>query len=77
MAITVLIVKGIPNTGTLTIAVMTNSMAEANAFRIELSFLRNKLVAKPRIELLSMISKTKGLLMDASDADVKALRRSP
>ena len=77
MAITVLIVKGIPNTGTLTIAVMTNSMAEANAFRIELSFLRNKLVAKPSIELLSMISKTKGLLMDASDADVKALRRSP
>ena len=77
MAITVLIVKGIPNTGTLTIAVMTNSMAEANAFRIELSFLRNILVAKPSIELLSMISKTKGLLMDASDADVKALRRSP
>ena len=77
MAMMVLIVNGIPNIGTLTIAVITNSTAEANAFKIEFNFFRNKLVANPRRELLAMISKTKGLFIDSSDVAVKALRRSP
>ena len=77
MAKTVLIVSGMPNIGTLTTAVIINSTAEANAFKIEFNFFKNKLVANPSRELLAMISKTKGLFIDSRDVAVKAMRRSP
>ena len=70
-------VKGIPKMGTLSSAVKTNSRAAANAFKMEFSFLRNKLVMMPRIALLNIMRMTKVWLMDANDDEEKALARSP
>ena len=69
----VLNVNGNPNIGPLSMAVITSSMAEANAFKIELSFLRKRLVANPRRELLSIISNTIGVQIDWIDVIVKTL----
>ena len=56
---------------------LPNSRAEANAFNIELSFLRNKLVMIPRTALLMISITTKGLQMEARDDEENALIRSP
>jgi len=61
MAMTVKISMGIPNRIQQTTAVMTNSMAEANIFKIELKFLRNNEVISPHNELLNMTMKIKGV----------------
>lgn len=74
---TVCAVSGIPSSGTLSTAVITSSRALAKAFRIELSFLRNKLVTIPRTELLMIRSRTKGWFIDCKEDAVKALRMSP
>ena len=58
-------------------AVKTNSRAAANAFKMEFSFLRNKLVMMPRIALLKIRRITKVWLMDANEDEEKALARSP
>ena len=70
-------VSGIPSRGTLSTAVITSSRALAKAFSIELSFLRNKLVMMPRTELLTISSRTKGLLIDCKEDTVSALKMSP
>ena len=76
-AMTVLRVRGMPRMGTLSTAVITSSRAEANAFRIELSFLRKRLVTMPSTELLMISSRTSGLLIDSKDDRVKAVQMSP
>ena len=63
--------------GTLRTAVITNSRAEAKALRMELSFLRNKLVTIPSTALLTIRISTSGLTMDVREEAVKALARSP
>ena len=74
---TVFVVSGIPSRGTLSTAVITSSKALAKAFRIELSFLRNKLVTMPRTELLMISRRTNGWLIDCKEDAVNALRMSP
>ena len=71
------VVRGIPSIGTLRTAVITNSRAEAKAFSIELSFLRNKLVTIPRTALFAINIKTRGLEREERDEGEKALIRSP
>ena len=73
----VLTLRGMPRMGTLSTAVITSSRAEANAFKIELSFLRKRLVTIPRTELLRMSSRTRGLLIDSRDGSVNAVQMSP
>ena len=70
-------VSGIPSRGTLSTAVITSSSALAKAFRIEFSFLRNKLVTIPRTALLMISRRTKGWLIDCKEDAVSALRMSP
>ena len=70
-------VRGIPSIGTLNTAVITNSRAEAKAFRMELSFLRNKLVTIPRTALLRININTRGLVSEERDEAENALIRSP
>lgn len=70
-------VKGIPSIGTLTTAVITNSKAEANAFSIEFSFLRKRLVTIPSTALLAINITTSGLLREERDEAENALSRSP
>ena len=70
-------VRGIPSIGTLSIAVITSSRAEANAFKMEFSFFRNKLVTIPRTELFIINNNTRGLLIDSNDDNVNAVKRSP
>ena len=74
---TVLRVRGIPSIGTLSIAVITSSRAEANAFKMEFSFFRNKLVTIPRTELFIINNNTRGLLIDSNDDNVNAVKMSP
>ena len=76
-AITVVGVRGIPSIGTLNTAVITNSRAEAKAFSMELSFLRNKLVTMPRTALLRININTRGLVSEERDEAENALIRSP
>ena len=76
-AITVVGVRGIPSIGTLNTAVITNSRAEAKAFSMELSFLRNKLVTIPRTALLRININTRGLVSEERDEAENALIRSP
>ena len=76
-ASTVFTLRGMPRMGTLRTAVITSSRAEANAFKIELSFLRKRLVTIPRTELLRMSSRTRGLLIDSRDGSVNAVQMSP
>ena len=70
-------VRGIPSIGTLNTAVITNSRAEAKAFSMELSFLRNKLVTIPRTALLRISINTSGLVNEERDEAENALIRSP
>jgi len=76
-AVTVCRVRGIPRRGQLSIAVMTSSNAEANAFRIEFSFWRERLVMMPRTALLRMRMRTRGLAIEEREGEVKALCKSP
>ena len=69
--------RGIPSNGTLKSAVNTSSKADAKAFRMELSFLRKRLVTIPRMALLRMRMMTGVWLMDSIAEAVKALTRSP
>ena len=70
-------VRGIPSIGTLRIAVITNSKAEAKAFSMELSFLRNKLVTIPRTALFMINVNTRGLVSEEREVAENALIRSP
>ena len=70
-------VRGIPSIGTLRTAVITNSRAEAKAFSMELSFLRNKLVTIPRTALFKININTRGLFSEERDEAENALMRSP
>ena len=74
---TVVGVRGIPSIGTLNTAVITNSRAEAKAFRMELSFLRNKLVTIPRTALFRINVNTRGWVSEDREEAEKALIRSP
>ena len=74
---TVVVVRGIPSMGTLRTAVITNSRAEAKALRMELSFLRNRLVTIPSTVLLTIRISTSGLAMEVRGEAVKAFARSP
>ena len=70
-------VRGIPSIGTLSTAVITNSRAEAKAFRMELSFLRNKLVTIPRTALFMISINTSGLFSEEREEAENAVIRSP
>ena len=74
---TVVGVRGIPSIGTLNTAVITNSRAEAKAFSMELSFLRNKLVTIPRTALFRININTRGLFSEERDEAENALISSP
>ena len=76
-ATTVVDVRGIPSIETLSTAVITNSRAEAKAFSMELSFLRNKLVTIPRTALFRISINTRGLFSEARDEAENTLMRSP
>ena len=69
--------SGIPSKGTLSKAVNTNSRADAKALRMELSFLRKRLVTIPRTELFRIKRTTSGWLIEDRADEVKALVRSP
>ena len=76
-AMTVVGVRGIPSIGTLSTAVITNSRAEAKAFSMELSFLRNKLVTIPRTALFRISINTSGWVSVEREEAENAVISSP
>jgi hypothetical protein len=70
-AIIVFQCNGKPNRIKLKMAVNTSSKAEANAFRMEFKFFKNKEVTIPTIELLIIIQMTKNCQIVARETGVK------